>query len=107
MSKKLNPFTKVKIGVQDGYFLDQEFIEKQFEEQKTLMEKLFTQTELETIKENALGMLDALDSRHEFWTQFVHFVCSIHYYYYDQAEDMILSNANLRLLKQPQRPPFP
>ena len=30
------------------------------------MEKLFTQTELETIKENALGMLDALDSRHEF-----------------------------------------
>ena len=30
------------------------------------MEKLFNQTELESLKENALGMLDALESRQEF-----------------------------------------
>ena len=44
----------------------QEFIEKQFKEQQKVMERLFSKTELETIKENALGMLDALESRQEF-----------------------------------------
>ena len=39
------------------------------------MEKLFTQTELETIKENSLGMLDALESRHEFISAYEDEVC--------------------------------
>ena len=47
------------------YFL-QEFIEEQFNQQKKVMETLFTRTELETIKENALGIMDALEARHEF-----------------------------------------
>ena len=44
----------------------QEFIKKQFKEFKVVVQGLLTEAELATIKENALGMLDALDSRYEF-----------------------------------------
>ena len=52
--------------LKDEFKKQKEFIEKQFKEQETFMEKLMTRTQLENVQSKALGVLDALESRHAY-----------------------------------------
>ena len=52
--------------IQEEFRKQKKFIEEQFAKQETVMKTLLTQTELESVKAKALGVMDALLSRFEF-----------------------------------------
>ena len=52
--------------IKDEFRKQKKFIEEQFSKQETVMKTLLTQTELESVKAKALGVMDALLSRFEF-----------------------------------------
>ena len=52
--------------IQEEFEKQREFIEEQFVKQEAFLKKHLTQTELESVKAKALGVLDALQSRFEF-----------------------------------------
>ena len=52
--------------IQDEFKKQKKFIEEEFNKQEKFMKELMTETELESIKAKALGVMDAILSRYEF-----------------------------------------
>ena len=55
----------VESVIKNQFAEQKKFIEAQFKQQEKVMEKLLGQTELQSVKAKALGVLDALDTRYE------------------------------------------
>ena len=63
----------VESVIKNQFAEQKKFIEAQFKQQEKVMEKLLGQTELQSVKAKALGVLDALDTRYELFANITKF----------------------------------